>query len=322
MAPDTPRSTYSTAGQSRIENAQPFFFKSPVGPIAVAHNGNLVNAEEIRTELEGQGAIFQGSSDTELLLHLIAREKGTTALERIQAALSRVRGASGRVVTSNLNRQKDQQTTAAINCEVKTTDADALLDELKKSGDMLHFQITENPDMQHATRSRRGFIIQLYAFGTVQPRETQMLQVASRDVPAGYRALLDAVNKAKGRVLNAQLNEQDKQNIFAQLDFDIRRADATAVEEVLAKLGDVYSRTATRAEDSENVLDTKLQMKVTIKNVTAVVINGDDTANTVVIDDQGNGTLMIAVDGGAATEYSNVAKLVIRTGKGDDALAR
>ncbi|MFL5371345.1 MAG: amidophosphoribosyltransferase, partial [Myxococcales bacterium] len=84
---------YSTAGQSRIENAQPFFFKSAVGPIAVAHNGNLVNAEEIRSDLEAQGAIFQGSSDTELLLHLIAREKGSTPLERIQAALSRVRGA-------------------------------------------------------------------------------------------------------------------------------------------------------------------------------------------------------------------------------------
>ncbi|HEV3078508.1 MAG TPA: DUF4349 domain-containing protein, partial [Gemmataceae bacterium] len=187
-----------------------------------------------------------------------------------RAILSRVRGASGRVVTSNLNRQKDEQTTAAINCEVKTTEAEALLDELKKSGDVLHFQITENPDMQHATRSRRGFIIQLYAFGTVQPRETQMLQVASRDVPTGYRALLDAVTKAKGRVLNAQLNEQDKQNIFAQLDFDIRRADEAAVEEVLAKLGDVYSRTATRAQDSENVLDTKLQMKVMIKNVTSI----------------------------------------------------
>ncbi|MFL5290646.1 MAG: amidophosphoribosyltransferase [Myxococcales bacterium] len=84
---------YSTAGQSRIENAQPFFFKSAVGPIAVAHNGNLVNAEEIRSDLEAQGAIFQGSSDTELLLHLIAREKGSTPLERIQAALSKVRGA-------------------------------------------------------------------------------------------------------------------------------------------------------------------------------------------------------------------------------------
>jgi amidophosphoribosyltransferase len=84
---------YSTTGQSRIENAQPFAFRGAVGPIAIAHNGNLVNAEELRRELEGQGAIFSGSSDTELIVHLVAREKGTTALERIQAALSKCRGA-------------------------------------------------------------------------------------------------------------------------------------------------------------------------------------------------------------------------------------
>ena len=84
---------YSTAGQSRIENAQPFLSNGALGPIAVAHNGNLVNAEEIRARLEEQGAIFVGSSDTELLLHLIARERGGTTVERIQRALQHVRGA-------------------------------------------------------------------------------------------------------------------------------------------------------------------------------------------------------------------------------------
>ncbi|HYZ89215.1 MAG TPA: amidophosphoribosyltransferase [Myxococcales bacterium] len=84
---------YSTAGQSRIENAQPFVSSGAAGPIAVAHNGNLVNAEEIRAELEAQGAIFTGSSDTELLLHLIARERAPTPVERIQRALQHVRGA-------------------------------------------------------------------------------------------------------------------------------------------------------------------------------------------------------------------------------------
>ena len=94
--------------------------------------------------------------------------------------------------------------------------------------------------------------------------------VVTRDVPAGYRALLDAVTKARGRVLSASLNEQDKQNISGELQFDIRRADEAAIVEVLAKLGDLYSRTATRAQDSDNVLDTKLQMKVTLRNVTSI----------------------------------------------------
>ena len=83
---------YSTAGSSVIANAQPLLFKTSAGQLAIAHNGNLVNAEELRMELEGQGAIFQSTSDTEVIVHLIAREKGTM-LERVQKALGHVRGA-------------------------------------------------------------------------------------------------------------------------------------------------------------------------------------------------------------------------------------
>jgi amidophosphoribosyltransferase len=84
---------YSTTGGSSWENAQPSYKSGGTAQVAVAHNGNLVNAEEIRARLEEQGAIFVGSSDTELLLHLIARERGGTAVERIQRALQHVRGA-------------------------------------------------------------------------------------------------------------------------------------------------------------------------------------------------------------------------------------
>ena len=84
---------YSTAGQSVLENAQPMVARTTGGPVAVAHNGNLVNAEELRAELADQGALFQGSSDTEVLVHLYARERGGTVVERVQQALAKVRGA-------------------------------------------------------------------------------------------------------------------------------------------------------------------------------------------------------------------------------------
>ncbi len=83
---------YSTTGQSVLANAQPFYAKTSAGQLAVAHNGNLVNAEELRRELEALGAIFQGTSDTEVIVHLIARERGTM-VERVQAALQKMRGA-------------------------------------------------------------------------------------------------------------------------------------------------------------------------------------------------------------------------------------
>src|SRR5919201_4372705 len=64
---------YSTAGSSTIENAQPVLARFRDGHIALAHNGNLVNATELRRELEDQGSIFSSSMDSEVLVHRIAR---------------------------------------------------------------------------------------------------------------------------------------------------------------------------------------------------------------------------------------------------------
>ncbi|TMQ06460.1 MAG: amidophosphoribosyltransferase [Deltaproteobacteria bacterium] len=84
---------YSTAGSSDLRNAQPFLFEFAGGQLAIAHNGNLVNAQELRTELEAQGSIFQTSSDTEVIVHLMARAREADVLGRLVSALRRVRGA-------------------------------------------------------------------------------------------------------------------------------------------------------------------------------------------------------------------------------------
>ena len=84
---------YSTAGSSNLRNAQPITGTTVHGPVAIAHNGNLVNAEALREELEKDGAVFQSSSDTEVILHLLARSEGATLAEQLARALTRVRGA-------------------------------------------------------------------------------------------------------------------------------------------------------------------------------------------------------------------------------------
>src|SRR5882724_12178532 len=84
---------YSTTGQSHLKNAQPFVVEYSQGPIAISHNGNLVNAEVLRKELEDSGSIFQSTSDTEVIVHLIATSKEATLIGRIVEALSRARGA-------------------------------------------------------------------------------------------------------------------------------------------------------------------------------------------------------------------------------------
>jgi len=84
---------YSTTGQSHLKNAQPFVVEYSQGPIAISHNGNLVNGALLREELEQSGSIFQSTSDTEVIIHLIATSRETSLMGRIVEALSRVRGA-------------------------------------------------------------------------------------------------------------------------------------------------------------------------------------------------------------------------------------
>ncbi len=89
---------YSTAGESMIRNAQPICATTDAGPVAIAHNGNLINAHAIRQELEGRGAIFGSTSDSEVILHLLARSREATFEDRFIDALSRVKGAFSAVM--------------------------------------------------------------------------------------------------------------------------------------------------------------------------------------------------------------------------------
>jgi amidophosphoribosyltransferase len=84
---------YSTAGGSHLRNAQPFAVDYAKGSLAVCHNGNLTNADEVRAELEGQGSIFSSTSDTEVLVHLVARSKEIAFEDQVVDALSKVQGA-------------------------------------------------------------------------------------------------------------------------------------------------------------------------------------------------------------------------------------
>jgi len=84
---------YSTAGDTVARNAQPFSVHCNKGRIAVAHNGNITNATELRQDLEARGAIFQASSDTEVILHLVAHSNEKTLPEALRDALLQLEGA-------------------------------------------------------------------------------------------------------------------------------------------------------------------------------------------------------------------------------------
>lgn len=84
---------YATAGGGGYENVQPLLFQSQSGGLALAHNGNLVNADALRNQLEAQGSIFQTSSDTEVLAHLIKRGGFSQLKDRVKNALPMLKGA-------------------------------------------------------------------------------------------------------------------------------------------------------------------------------------------------------------------------------------
>ncbi|HJR51497.1 MAG TPA: amidophosphoribosyltransferase [Gemmatimonadales bacterium] len=89
---------YSTTGSTVLANAQPCSVNTRCGPLAIAHNGNLTNAAELKRELVEKGAIFTTSSDTEVLVHLIARSDADTVEGQIRDALEQVEGAYSLVI--------------------------------------------------------------------------------------------------------------------------------------------------------------------------------------------------------------------------------
>ena len=91
---------YSTAGSSTARNAQPLLVDYARGSIAIAHNGNFVNAHRIRAELEAYGSIFRSTSDTEVVLHLIAQSRAKELVDCIVEAMQQVQGAYSLILMS------------------------------------------------------------------------------------------------------------------------------------------------------------------------------------------------------------------------------
>ncbi len=84
---------YSTAGESRLANAQPFLIDCAHGQFSICHNGNLTNADSLRNELVSQGSIFQSGSDTEVVLHLYARSKARSVEDAVVDSVTQLQGA-------------------------------------------------------------------------------------------------------------------------------------------------------------------------------------------------------------------------------------
>lgn len=159
---------YSTAGKSDLKNVQPLTVNFAFGNLALAHNGNLINAAVLRSELEAYGSIFQSDTDSEVMVHLIAHSRADTLLNRIIDAFSLVRGAFSVVLLTDhdliairdpygfrplcLGRHKDSWIVASETCALDLIDAEYVRDVepgelvvLNESGVTSYFPFLKKP---------------------------------------------------------------------------------------------------------------------------------------------------------------------------------
>ncbi len=188
-----------------------------------------------------------------------------------QKLLAAVAEAKGRITKSEMKQQSAGQFSATVHFEVAPDAAGPLRDRLRQLGrvarlDIDRFQRPEGVVTKNAKIERGDtlFFVQLYNLANIAPREVAVLQTAVTEVPTAFRSLREAVSKASGRVLLAQLNEQDLQNISAQLDFEVRRGDEPELRSIIEGLGEVVSRQVTRAQEGDNVTDAKVMIRATL----------------------------------------------------------
>jgi hypothetical protein len=232
--------------------------------------GNLVALSTLTIALEEKG-IRAAAAITEC-------ERVQTGIEvedvdkALQKALADVAEANGRVTKSELKQLAAGQFNATLHCELSPTAAGPFRDRLSQQGHVARLEIDRVQTNEGGTVARnakvtRGdtqFLIQFYNLANVAPRETRTVLIAVADVPAGYQSLREAIAKTRGRVLTSRLDEQDRQNVTAQLDFEVPRGDEGALSSALATAGEVVARNAARATDGENLTDAKVLFRTAL----------------------------------------------------------
>jgi len=243
-------------------------------------HGNSVNADTLPPGLRIEQKDTRLSISLYNLANVAPRQtvNAELACDDVEASyhsiLDRVNKAGGRVLSSNLSRPTPDQVTGTLSFEVKSTDADGVLMDVKQTGEVMNSNVTENPDTNNVTSTKRGFSVQLRSIASVNPREVRTLAIATRDVTAGYTKLVTTIQGLKARVIVSKLdNERDangnQQNQTAGwLDFEVKRGDIDAVEHALSEAGDSIERQVVRSNDDQNTLDTKVQFKVGLHDAT------------------------------------------------------
>ena len=173
----------------------------------------------------------------------------------------------GRIVSSNLSGQRPEQMTADIRADIRATDADAIIQAIRNTGEILTSTITENPDTANVTTAKRGIQLRFINVAAVPARELQTLRIVAASVPDAYRKLTTSLQTLEtagsARLIGSQLNETDPRTVTASLSFEVRRDSLPAIDKAFADAGiEGVSRNIVRSTDTSNTLDSKVRFQI------------------------------------------------------------
>lgn len=170
----------------------------------------------------------------------------------------------GRVVTSQLQRPQPDQVQATLQIEVPSAQAAATQTALQALGETMNLQLSENPDTANVTTAKQGFSVRIISAASVPARETTTLQLAAKDVSEAHRALQVAAEAAGAQVVQSNVTEGDRDNVNAVLQLDLARTQLAAWDKAQQAAGEVLTRSVVRSSETQNTLDSKVRLSVSI----------------------------------------------------------
>jgi hypothetical protein len=178
----------------------------------------------------------------------------------------RVIKANGRIVSSKMDRQQSEHAGATVQFEVKSDQADAVLNDLRGAGELMKLESTQNTDTNNVTGTKRGLSVQIVSIASAPPRQVTTRSIAAADVTAAYNAMLAIANQSKARIVVSKLEQTPNQYATAWLDFEVPRDAIAIVDAAIAKAGDVIGGDVSVSADSSGTLASKVQYKIAFKS--------------------------------------------------------
>jgi len=181
--------------------------------------------------------------------------------------LNELRKADARILQSQLNEQDKNNIGGILDFEVTRARELDVRKALGAAGDLVARTVNRSSDPDQTVDSKIRLQVRMISFDRLVPRETQSIEVASKDVAASYHSLASAVAEVNGRVIRSELNVQEQNNVNGIIEFELRREDRDKFQKALESAGTLFARAVNRAADNVNTVESKIRLQVHLTHI-------------------------------------------------------